>query len=85
MAAFVLLVPLALTSTDTAIRRLGAAGWRRLHLLTYPAAILGAAHYLLVVKAWPIEPILYLAAAIGLVGLRLAWIRRRRRPEAQNA
>jgi len=76
MAAFLLLVPLALTSTDGAIRRIGASAWRRLHLLTYPAAILGAAHYLLVVKSWPIEPILYLGAAIGLVALRLTWLRR---------
>jgi methionine sulfoxide reductase heme-binding subunit len=76
MAAFLLLVPLALTSTDGAIRRIGAAGWRRLHLLTYPAAILGASHYLLVVKSWPMEPILYLCAAVGLVLLRLGWLRR---------
>jgi methionine sulfoxide reductase heme-binding subunit len=76
MAAFLLLVPLALTSTDGAIRRIGAAGWRRLHLLTYPAAILGALHYLLVVKSWPMEPILYLCAAVGLVLLRLGWLRR---------
>jgi len=75
MAAFLLLVPLALTSTDGAIRRLGAAAWRRLHLLTYPAAVLGAAHYLLVVKSWPIEPILYLCGAIGLVAMRLTWRR----------
>lgn len=73
MAAFVLLVPLALTSTDSAMRRMGAAAWRRLHLLTYPAAILGAGHYLLVVKSWPIEPILYLIGACALVGLRFAW------------
>lgn len=85
MAAFVLLIPLALTSTDRAIRRIGAAGWRKLHLLTYPAAILGAAHYLLVVKAWPIEPILYLGAALGLVGLRLAWKTHRRRSASQRA
>lgn len=76
MTAFLCLLPLALTSTNGAIRRLGAASWRRLHLLTYPAAILGAAHYLLVVKSWPIEPILYLAAAVGLVALRFAWQRR---------
>jgi methionine sulfoxide reductase heme-binding subunit len=76
MAAFLLLVPLALTSTDGAIRRIGTAGWRRLHLLTYPAAILGALHYLLVVKSWPMEPILYLCAAVGLVLLRLGWLRR---------
>lgn len=78
MAAFVLLVPLAVTSTNGSIRRLGAAGWRRLHLLTYPAAILGAVHYLLVVKSWPIEPILYLAGAISLVALRLTWLRRQK-------
>jgi len=76
MVAFALLVPLALTSTDGAIRRLGAAGWRRLHRLAWPATILGAVHYLLVVKSWPIEPILYLAAALGLVGVRIVWLRR---------
>lgn len=83
MVAFLLLVPLALTSTDGAIRRMGGAAWRRLHLLAYPAVILGAAHYLLVVKSWPIEPILYLAAAIGLVAIRLWW--RRRRPAGAAA
>lgn len=77
MLAFLLLLPLAVTSTDSAIRRLGAAGWRRLHKLAYPAAILGAVHYLLVVKSWPIEPMLYLAAAILLVVFRLLWQRRR--------
>ncbi len=80
MAAFVLLVPLAVTSTDGAIRRMGAASWRSLHRLAWPAVILGAAHYLLVVKSWPIEPILYLAGAVGLVGLRIIWLRPRRRP-----
>jgi sulfoxide reductase heme-binding subunit YedZ len=86
MAAFLLLLPLALTSTDGAIRRLGASSWRRLHRLAWPAVILGAAHYLLVVKAWPIEPILYLLAAIGLVGLRLVWLRRRSAaPRARTA
>ncbi len=73
MLAFLLLLPLALTSTDGAIRRLGAVAWRRLHLLALPAAVLAAAHYLLVVKSWPIEPILYLALALFLAGLRLHW------------
>lgn len=82
MAAFALLVPLALTSTDGALRRMGAAAWRRLHLLAYPAAILGAAHYLLLVRAWPVEPILYLAGAIGLVLLRVGRTRRRRAGQA---
>lgn len=71
MTAFVLLAPLAATSNDLALRRMGAAAWRRLHLLTYPAAVLGAAHYLMVVKAWPPEPIIYLGVVIGLLLLRL--------------
>lgn len=76
MAAFLLMLPLALTSNDRALRRLGAAAWRRLHLLTYPAAVLGAVHYLMLVKAWPVEPILYLAAVLGLLALRLPILRR---------
>lgn len=77
MLAFALLVPLAVTSTDGAIRRMGAAAWRRLHRLAWPATILGALHYLLVVKSWPIEPILYLGVAVALVAIRLWWLRRR--------
>lgn len=76
MAAFLLMLPLALTSNDRALRRLGAAAWRRLHLLTYPAAVLGAIHYLMLVKAWPVEPFLYLAAVLGLLALRLPILRR---------
>jgi len=86
MLAFLLLVPLAVTSTDGWLRRMGAAAWRRLHLLAYPAAILGAGHYLMLSRTWATEPILYLAAAVGLVGLRALWLWRRagglRRPAA---
>ncbi len=85
MLAFLLLLPLALTSTDGAISRMGAAAWRRLHLLAYPAVVLGAAHYLLVVKSWPLEPILYLGAALGLVAIRLHWRRRAARPRPGGA
>ncbi|MBD3763980.1 MAG: protein-methionine-sulfoxide reductase heme-binding subunit MsrQ [Rhodobacterales bacterium] len=83
MAGFAVLVPLALTSTDSAVRRMGAAAWRRLHRLTYAAVLLGAAHYLILVKAWPIEPILYALAAVALVLLRL-WPSARRRVAAQG-
>ena len=75
MTAFVLLVPLVATSNNLALRRMGAAAWHRLHRLTYPAAVLGAVHYLMVVKAWPPEPILYLGAVLGLLALRLRWSR----------
>ncbi|QYK42106.1 MAG: protein-methionine-sulfoxide reductase heme-binding subunit MsrQ [Paracoccaceae bacterium] len=68
---FVLLLPLAATSNNLSVRRLGAAAWRRLHWLTYPAAVAGAVHFLWLVRAWPVEPVLYLAAVAGLLALRL--------------
>jgi sulfoxide reductase heme-binding subunit YedZ len=70
MVALVLLIPLAATSTNRAIRRLGPLAWARLHRLAYAAAILGAIHYLMVVKAWPLEPILYAIGVPILVLLR---------------
>ena len=71
MAGFLALLPLAATSTDAALRRMGAARWRRLHKLTYAAVILGGVHYLWVAKGFRIEPMLYMAAILGLLGLRL--------------
>jgi sulfoxide reductase heme-binding subunit YedZ len=71
VTAFLMLVPLAITSNRLSIRKLGTEGWRRLHRLVYPAAILGAIHYLLIVKAWPLEPIVYLGLVLMLLGLRL--------------
>ena len=71
MAGFVLLLPLAATSNDWALRRLGGARWRQLHRLVYPAAVLGGVHYLWLVKAWPPEPFLYLGAILVLLALRL--------------
>ena len=71
MAGLLMMLPLAVTSNDLSIRRMGAAAWRRLHLLAYPAAIAGATHYLMSVKAWPLEPVLYAAVVAGLVGLRV--------------
>jgi methionine sulfoxide reductase heme-binding subunit len=75
--AFLLLLPLALTSWDGAIRRLGGAAWRRLHRLIYPAAALGAAHFVWLVKAWPPEPLAY-AAAVSLLLLYRAFPRQTR-------
>jgi sulfoxide reductase heme-binding subunit YedZ len=71
MAALVLMTPLVLTSNDWSVRRLGAARWRKLHRLTYPAAVLGAVHYLWLVKTWQAAPIAYLAAVSVLLGVRL--------------
>jgi methionine sulfoxide reductase heme-binding subunit len=71
MTAFLVLIPLAITSNNRSIRALGAARWKNLHRLSYVAIILGAVHYLLLVKAWPPEPILYVAGAILLVLIRI--------------
>jgi methionine sulfoxide reductase heme-binding subunit len=73
MIGFLVMVPLAVTSNNASVRRMGAAAWTRLHQLTYVAVLAGAAHYLLLVKAWPLEPILYALVATGLVALRFLW------------
>lgn len=77
MAAFVLLVPLAATSGNWAIRRLGPARWRRLHQLSYVAAILGGIHFMMLSKGFQIEPLVYLGAILGLLALRIELPRRR--------
>ena len=69
MAGLALLVPLALTSTDRAIRRMGPE-WRRLHRLVYPAVALGAVHFVMQAKGWPLEPLVYLGLVLGLLALR---------------
>jgi sulfoxide reductase heme-binding subunit YedZ len=76
MLGFAALVPLALTSNDLALRKMGARAWQRLHRLVYFAALAGAVHYVLVVKAWPPEPLVYLGVVAGLLALRLRWRRR---------
>lgn len=76
MAAFLMMIPLALTSNNLSVRRLGAAGWRRLHWLTYPVAVLGAVHYLWLAKGFQIEPLVYLAIVVALLGFRVRWNRR---------
>lgn len=70
MASFLMLAPLAITSTDRSIRRMGAMAWRRLHKLVYPAVILGAAHFILVRKGVQIEPLIYLGLFVLLLGVR---------------
>jgi methionine sulfoxide reductase heme-binding subunit len=71
MTAFLLLVPLAATSTDGAVRRLGALAWRKLHRFAYPAAILMVLHYLWLVKSWTFEPLAYAAAMVVILAIRL--------------
>lgn len=69
MAGFVLMIPLAITSNNRMIRRMGAA-WRRLHKLTYIVAVLGAVHFVMLVKGFQVEPLVYLALILALLALR---------------
>ena len=68
--AWLLLVPLALTSTRGAMRRLGR-NWSRLHRLVYPIGILGVLHFLWLVKADLFEPLIYGAILALLLAFRL--------------
>jgi methionine sulfoxide reductase heme-binding subunit len=79
MVSLLLLLPLALTSNDAAIRRMGAKAWGRLHMMVYVAAALAALHFILLVKAWPLKPLMYAAAVAALLLYRVAhkaWKRR---------
>jgi sulfoxide reductase heme-binding subunit YedZ len=67
MAAFIVLVPLAVTSNAPMIRRLGGAAWQRLHRLVYLAAAAGALHFIMLVKSWPAEPVIYAGLVAALL------------------
>ena len=71
MTTFVLLLPLALTSTNAAVRRLGGARWAKLHRLVYVCAITGTVHYLWAVKKDTLFPLIYLLVFAALLAFRL--------------
>jgi methionine sulfoxide reductase heme-binding subunit len=75
-AAFVLLIPLALTSTDAMVRRLGARRWLALHRLVYVATAGGVLHYWWLVKADLREPMFYAAVLAALLAARIVLRRR---------
>ncbi|MFC3086023.1 protein-methionine-sulfoxide reductase heme-binding subunit MsrQ [Tabrizicola soli] len=82
MAGFAALIPLALTSSNAAIRRLGPQAWGRLHRLAYGAILAGLLHLALLSKVWTGEILLYWALGTLLLGLRLVPRRRSRRSAA---
>ncbi len=71
MAAFLMLIPLAITSTDKMVKRLGGTTWRRLHRAVYVAAIAATIHYFLMIKAGYTEPMIYAAILAVLFAVRL--------------
>jgi sulfoxide reductase heme-binding subunit YedZ len=70
--AFLLMVPLALTSTKGWIRRLGRK-WTQLHRLVYISAICAAIHFAWKVKVFTGDPVLYAALVVVLLGFRVVW------------
>ncbi|MGR3314564.1 protein-methionine-sulfoxide reductase heme-binding subunit MsrQ [Roseovarius indicus] len=83
MAGFILLLPLAVTSNNLSVRKLGPK-WRQLHKLAYPAAVLGAVHYVMLVKGWQMKPLVMLAIILVLLALRLPGIGKPRRSRAET-
>jgi sulfoxide reductase heme-binding subunit YedZ len=71
MASFLMLVPLALTSTQKSIKRLGGKRWNLIHSLVYVAAIGGVIHYYMLVKADTREPIMFGVVVAALLGYRV--------------
>lgn len=77
LAAFLCLLPLALTSTRAAILRLGGRRWQQLHRLAYVAGLAAAVHFILRVKGFQLEPWVYLALLLALFAIRLRPSRKR--------
>jgi sulfoxide reductase heme-binding subunit YedZ len=77
--AFVLLIPLAVTSTKGWVRRLGGRRWQRLHQLIYVSSAAAVLHFLWLVKLDKREPVIYAAILVVLLAARLIYLRRERR------
>ncbi|MFQ3357721.1 MAG: sulfoxide reductase heme-binding subunit YedZ [Paracoccaceae bacterium] len=70
MLAFLGMTPLAFSSNSYAVRKLGRS-WRQLHKLVYVIAVLGAVHFIILVKGFQLEPFIYLGVILTLLALRL--------------
>ena len=70
MLAFLAMTPLALSSNNYAVRKLGRV-WQKLHKLVYGIAVLGAVHFIMLVKGFQLEPFIYLTIILSLLVLRI--------------
>lgn len=73
MICFLLLIPLAVTSNNIAIRKLGGRRWQELHRSIYAIALLAVLHYGWMVKLDLTKPLIYAAIVIALLGIRVWW------------
>jgi ferredoxin-NADP reductase/DMSO/TMAO reductase YedYZ heme-binding membrane subunit len=81
--ALCLMIPLAVTSTDGMIRRLGPSKWKLLHRISYVVVVLGVVHFYMLVKSDVRQPLFFAAVLTPLFGARVgyAWLQRMRATE----
>lgn len=70
MVAFLMIIPLAVTSNTLSIQKLGGSMWCNLHKLVYLIALLGIVHFIMVQKVWEVKPFLYLTVTAVLLAVR---------------
>jgi sulfoxide reductase heme-binding subunit YedZ len=79
VAALLLMIPMAITSTDGWVRRLGYRRWLRIHQVVYLAGALAVLHFIWRVKLDVSQPLVYAAILAGFLALRVViWLRKRR-------
>lgn len=74
--ALLMLVPLSVTSWKWVRCQMTTRAWVRFHMLSYPVVILGGVHFVMQEKVWTVESLIYLSIAVGLVSLRILWVRK---------
>lgn len=84
LSSFVLLIPLAATSTNAMMKRL-KKNWQKLHTLVYPIALLAVLHYFWLVKKDITQPLIYAGVLMILLGLRIQWKLRRQAADLPGA
>jgi sulfoxide reductase heme-binding subunit YedZ len=77
MLSFLCMLPLAITSNDLSVRRLGPK-WRLLHRITYAVCLLGGLHFVMLRKGFQLEPLIYVGLVVLLLILRFDWKRARK-------
>lgn len=85
MAAFLLLVPLAATSSARVIRKLGGHRWQQLHRMAYLCSIFAVLHYTWMVKADISKPLIYWAILSTLLSARVVWKIQKNHPAVSKA
>ena len=78
MTSLILLIPLAVTSNNAMIKKLGPKRWRNLHRLVYVIAPLACLHFFMMRKGIQMEPLVYAAIATGLLAVRVGYSIRKR-------